>query len=363
MRNAMKGSSMQNERGNAPVRVGILGFGNAGRLIHAPLIGLTPGLSVMAVSSSRPEAVHAGLPDVAVFRDADAMLASPDLDLIVVATPPDTHARWAKAVVTAGKHVLVEKPFTLDLGEAIEVLECASSAGRMVTVFHNRRYDSCFRSVRAVIESGALGRVNHFESQYNRFSPAVQDSWAAPAAPGSGAWYDLGSHVVDQAIQLFGLPEAIGLTLASNRPGSAADDWFHAILHYPDKRAILHSSFLVSGGVPRFTVHGDKASLVKAEMDKQGRDLWAGISAAAPEYGVDLDPPILIEAGGGSVPQPTLAGDYRLFFQALRSAIHGEAPNPTAPLDMLGVMAVLESGLISAREARVIPVPRLVAQA
>ena len=339
-----------------PVRVGILGFGNAGRLIHAPLIGLTPGLSLTAVSSSRADAVRAALPTVTVYNDAEAMLAAPDLDLIVVATPPDSHARWAKAALAAGKHVLVEKPFTLDLTQAVEVIECARAAGRMVSVFHNRRYDSCFRSVRAVIESGALGRVNHFESQYNRFSPVVQDGWKAPVEPGSGVWYDLGSHVVDQAIQLFGLPEAIGLTLAGNRPGCAADDWFHAVLHYPDKRAVLHSSFLVSGGVPRFTVHGDKASLIKQARDQQGDHLWGGVSPEAPEYGVDNDAPMLITADGTRTPQPTFVGNYRSFFEELRAAIRGERPNPTLPQDMLGVMAVLQSGFISAREGRVVAI-------
>lgn len=340
----------------APVRVGILGFGNAGRLIHAPLISNTPGFVVTAVSSSRVDAVRAALPGVTAYDNSEAMLTAPDLDLIVVATPPDSHARYAKAALAAGKHVLVEKPFTLDLAEAMDVVACARAAGRMVTVFHNRRYDSCFMSVRSVMETGTLGRVNHFESQFVRFSPAVQDSWKAPAEPGSGVWYDLGSHVVDQAIQLFGLPRAIGLTLAADRPGCAADDWFHALLHYPDKRVILHSSMLVSGGAARFTVHGDKASLTKQVRDQQGNHLWAGISPTAPEYGADGDAPILFMPDGTQTPQPTIPGNYRLFFEALRDAVRGVGPNPTPPAEVLGIMAVLQSGQISAREGRVVPI-------
>lgn len=339
-----------------PVRVGILGFGNAGRLIHAPLVSSTPGMELAAASSSRVDTVRAALPTVKAYADTAEMLAAPDIDLVIVATPPATHADWAKAVLAAGKHVLVEKPFTLDMAEAVDVTAAARAAGRMVAVFHNRRYDSCYRAVRAVIESGAVGQVNHFESHYDRFSPQVPDKWKFPPEPGQGAWYDLGSHVVDQTIQLFGMPQAVGLTLASNRPGSAADDWFHAVLHYPDKRAILHSSMLVSGGVPRFTVHGDKASLIKQMIDRQGHQLWAGISPTSLEYGVDEDPLVLMTADGERFPQPVAAGDYKLFFRDLVAAIRGEAPNPTPPQAMLGVVAVLEAGLASARDGRVVKI-------
>jgi len=342
-------------RGN-PVRVGIIGFGNAGRLIHAPLIRHTSGFDLVAVASSRPRAVREALPDVAAYPDADAMLAAPDIDLIVVASPPDTHARWAEAALAAGKHVLVEKPFTVTLAEAAGVLDRAHQAGKMVTVFQNRRFDGCFRSVRAAIETGALGRLNHFESQYNRFNTVVSESWRAAAAPGSGLWYDTGVHVVDQTIQLFGLPDAISMTAAINRPGSDADDWCHAVLLYPHMRAVLHCSMLVAGGVPRFTVHGDAASLVKQAADGQGRQLWSGMSPDDPRYGRDDDAPVLLAPDGSSTPLPIANGDYRLFLADLRLAICGEGPNPTSPRDVLGVMAVLEAGVRSAREGRVVPV-------
>ena len=341
---------------SAPIRVGIIGFGNAGRLIHAPLIRLTPGFTLAAVASSRVDAVGAVIPDVAVYADAHAMLDAPDLDLIVVATPPDSHATWAKAALNAGKHVLVEKPFAVTSAEAAGIVALARTRGRMVTVFHNRRFDSCFRAVRAVIETGALGRINHYESQYNRFNHGVNDAWKAPAEPGAGLWYDTGSHIVDQTIQLFGLPDAIGMAMAHNRPGSAADDWCHAVLHYPDKRAVLHCSMLVAGGVPRFTVHGDAASLVKTMADIQGRQLWNGMSPDADDYGRDDDAPVLIGADGSRTPQPVATGDYRSFFGALGAAIRGEAPNPTSARDMLGVMTVLEAGVTSTREGRVVPI-------
>lgn len=340
----------------APIRVGIIGFGNAGRLIHAPLIGLTPGFELSAISSGRPEAVRAALPDVAVYARTEDMLDAPDIDLVVVATPPESHAKWASAALAADKHVLVEKPFTVTLTEAAGLVELAHKTGRLLSVFQNRRFDSCFQAVRAVIESGALGRINHYESQYNRFNQTVNDAWKAPVEPGSGLWYDTGPHVIDQMIQMFGLPNAITLTLAHNRPGSAADDWCHAVVQYPDKRAILHCSMLVAGGVPRFTVHGDEASVVKHTADMQGRQLWSGMSPAAAGFGVDDDAPILIAPDGSRTAQPTRNGDYRRFFQALGAAVRGEAPNPTPARDALGVMAVLEAGITSAREGRTVPV-------
>jgi predicted dehydrogenase len=340
----------------APIRVGIIGFGNAGRLIHVPLINLTPGFAVTAISSSRADEVRAAQPHVAVYARTQDMLDAPDIDLIVVATPPDSHAKWASAALAAGKHVLVEKPFAVTLVEAAGMIDLARSTGKLLSVFQNRRFDSCFQSVRAVIDAGVLGRINHYESQYNRFNLTVNDAWRAPKEPGSGLWYDTGPHVVDQMIQLFGLPDTISMALAHNRPGSAADDWCHAVLQYPDMRAVLHCSMLVSGGVPRFTVHGDEASVIKHVADIQGRQLWSGMSPAAPEYGVDVDAPILIATDGSRSPQAMMNGDYRLFFEALGAAIRGEASNPTSARDMLGVMAVLEAGVTSAREGHVVPV-------
>ena len=349
-------TTIDNGGTRAPIRVGIIGFGNAGRLIHAPLIRATSGFALAAISSSRVESVRETAPDVTAYANAHAMLAAPDIDLIVVATPPESHATWASASLRAGKHVLVEKPFAVHASEAAGILALAQSVDRMVTVFHNRRFDSCFQSVRTVIESGALGRINHYESQYNRFNQTVNDDWKAPAQPGSGLWFDTGVHIVDQTIQLFGLPEAIGMATAHNRSGSAADDWCHAVLHFSDKRAVLHCSMLVAGGVPRFAVHGDTASVLKHVADIQGRQLWSGMAPDAPGYGRDDDPPVLIGADGSRTPQPVAAGDYRGFFRALGQAIRGEGPNPTTPRDMLGVMAVLEAGVASAREGRVMPV-------
>jgi predicted dehydrogenase len=347
---------LDNESTVAPIRVGIIGFGNAGRLIHVPLISLTPGFAVTAISSSRTDVVRAALPDVAVYAEARDMLEAPDIDLIVVATPPDSHAKWASAALVAGKHVLVEKPFTVTLSEAVALIDVARSTGKLLSVFQNRRFDSCFQSVRAVIESGALGRINHYESQYNRYNQTINDAWRAPEEPGSGLWYDTGPHVIDQMIQLFGLPNSISASLAHNRPGSAADDWCHAVLQYPEMRAVLHCSMLVPGGVPRFTVHGDKATVVKQVADAQGRQLWGGMSPDAEDYGLDDDAPVLFTTDGSRTRQPTWKGNYRLFFEALEAAIRGEAPNPTSARDVLGVMAVLEAGIMSAREGRVMPI-------
>lgn len=338
----------------APIRVGIIGFGNAGRLIHAPLLASTPGFRVAAVASSRGDAVRAVLPDVTIHSAVPDLLASPDIDLVIVASPPDSHARWALAALAAGKHLLVEKPFTITEAEARAIADAASSNMRVAAVFHNRRYDSCFRSIRAGITSGVLGRINHFESQYNRFDPVVMADWQSPELRGTGAWYDLGSHLVDQAIQLFGIPEAISLTQASNRPGCVVDDWFHAVLQFPTLRAVLHASFLVAGGVPRFVVHGDQGSLVKQEADRQGHQLWAGLSPAAPDYGRDEDLPLLITPDGQRYTQSASSGDYRRFFAALGAAIRGTGPNPVPIQEAVAVMAVLEAGIRSARDRRTV---------
>lgn len=344
----------------APMRAGLIGFGYAGRTFHAPLIAATEGITLAAVASSRPEEVRAAIGDDAVVDTPDDLVTRDDIDLVVVASPNDSHAPLALAALAAGKHVVVEKPFALTLDEARGVAAAAERAGRLLSVFHNRRWDGDFLSLQAAIDRGEIGQVVHFESHFDRFRPLVRDRWRERAVPGGGIWYDLGPHLIDQALQLFGVPDVVEASLATLRPGGHADDWAHAVLHYPGKRVILHASMLVAGGVPRFTIHGTTGSLVKQHGDPQEAQLLAGMRPGAPGWGED-DDLLMLHDGQESRALPAIAGDQRGFYRGMVAAVRGEGPNPVPPAQALAVMAVLEAGQRASAERRAI-VPALTVQ-
>ncbi|HST46116.1 MAG TPA: Gfo/Idh/MocA family oxidoreductase, partial [Luteimonas sp.] len=217
----------------------------------------------------------------------------------------------------------------------------------------NRRWDSDFLGIRAAIASGVVGTVVHFESHFDRFRPQVRARWREQAGPGSGLWFDLGPHLVDQALQLFGLPDAVSARFAIQRAGGATDDWAHVCLDYGPCRVILHGSMLVAGGSARFTVHGDRGSLVKHAMDRQEAQLLSGMRPGAPGWGHDPDPIRFFDGSDGAPrAMPTPPGDQRRYYAGIRDAIAGSGMNPVTPLQAIAVMAVLEAGVRSAHTQR-----------
>lgn len=335
----------------APVRTGLIGYGFAGRTFHAPLIAAVPELALSAIASSKPDAVIADYPALRVVTSPQALIAASDIDLVVIATPNDTHAPLAEAALRAGKHVVVDKPFTLTLAEARHLAAVAKDCGRLLSVFHNRRFDSDFLGVRGVIDSGQLGRIAHFESHFDRYRPIVRDRWRERAGAGGGLWYDLGPHLADQALQLFGLPDHVTATIATQRTGGRAPDYAHVILHYGSMRAVLHASMLVGGGTHRFIVHGEKGSLVKRRLDPQETQLLAGLRPGDSGWGVDDDAMIFFD-GEGERDVQTPAGDQSRYYRAVAQAICGAAPNPVTPLQAMAVMAIIEAAEQSSASER-----------
>ena len=328
---------------SAPLRVGLLGYGFAGRTFHAPLIDAVPELRLVAIATSRPEVVGPERPDARLTADGRDLVADPSLDLIVIATPNDSHAAWARAALLAGKHVVVDKPFTLDLAEARALTRLAAAHERLLAVFQNRRWDSDYLTVKRAIAAGRVGRVVHFESHLDRYRPQVRARWREGAGDGAGIWYDLGPHLVDQALQLFGPPELVTATLAGLRDAALADDWAHVVLTYPDKRVILHASMLVAGGSPRFAVHGTAGSIVKSGADPQERQLLAGMRPGAAQWGCDTDPLEHWTGEGIASREPACPGDQREFYRAIAATLRDGAPNPTPAHAVLAVMAVIEA--------------------
>ncbi len=338
----------------SPIRVGLIGYGFSGKTFHAPLIASVAGLELRAVSSRDAGKVLADFPGMVVHADPHALIAAEDIDLVVIATPNETHAPLARAAIAAGKHVVIDKPFTLDLDEARGLVALAEDRGVLLSVFHNRRWDSDFLTVRAAIDAGIVGDVTHFESHFDRFRPDVRDRWRERSGPGSGVWYDLGPHLVDQALLLFGLPDTVQASIATQRPGAMTDDWAHVVLSYGQRRVILHASMLVAGGVDRFTVHGTAGSMTKRCADRQEAQLLSGMRPGEAGWGEDPDP-LVIHAANGQREQRAISGDQRGYYRGVTDALRGTAKTPVDPIEALAVMAVVEAAILSAKTGAAVP--------
>lgn len=342
---------------HSPRRIALIGYGYAGKTFHVPLIASVPGLQLAVIASSRPDDVHADLPDVEVVADPRQAIRRDDIDLVVIAAPNAQHAPLAAAALRADKHVVVDKPFTLTLAEARELRALAVRHGRLLSVFHNRRWDSDFLGVRQVIDSGRIGEVVHFESHIDRFRPQVRARWRESAQPGAGIWFDLGPHLIDQALQLFGLPQSVQANLAALRPGAMSDDWAHVVLNYKKQRVVLHASMLVAGGSARFAVHGTVGSVIKQRIDQQEAQLLAGMKPGEAGWGEDDDALLLYPGDAPMETIPSPRGDQRLYYIGIRDAIRGVAPSPVTDAQALAVMAVLEAGTESARSGCAVELP------
>jgi predicted dehydrogenase len=251
--------------------------------------------------------------------------------------------------------VIVDKPFTLTLAEARALRDRVERTGQLLSVFHNRRWDGDFLTLRQVLGAGELGRVVQFESRFDRFRPEIRDRWRERGGPGSGLWYDLGPHLLDQALQLFGRPEALTLDLARQRDGARSDDAFLAQLRYGETRVLLGASALAAAAGPRFRVHGTRGSYVKSGLDPQEGQLKAGFRPPAPGWGLDPAPGSLTALRGENLetrPVPPLPGDYPAYYAAIRDALRGIGANPVPPSEAIEVMTLIELGLRSAAERR-----------
>ncbi|WP_447908655.1 oxidoreductase [Brevundimonas bullata] len=332
-----------------PVRAALVGFGYAGRTFHAPLIAACPDLRLEAVVSRQAEAVTEAWPDARTLSSFEAALADPAIDLIVLATPNDLHAAQAEAALNAGKAVVVDKPFTLTAAEARRLAALAEERGLLLSVFHNRRWDADFLTLQALIAEDRLGSVVRFESSFNRWRPEVRDRWREGDGPGAGIWYDLGPHLIDQALCLFGRPLGVTCDLAVMRPGGKATDYAHAVLRYADKRVILHADMVTPAADVRFAVHGALASWLKDGLDAQEDQLKSGLTPGVAGWGVDPRPGVVVDGATGlqeaRVGPP---GDYPAYYAAIARAIRDGAPNPVPPHEAVAVMEVLEAGLLSA---------------
>jgi predicted dehydrogenase len=330
--------------------VALIGYGFAGRVFHAPLIAAVDGLRLAAIVSSCEDEIRKAYPGTAVLRDPEQAMSDGAIDVVVVATPNDSHFDLAARALAHGKHVVIDKPFALTSGQARELM--ARGTGRILSVFHNRRWDSDFLTLKRLIGEGVLGEVRHFESHFDRFRPNVTQRWRERAGPATGTWYDLGSHLIDQALQLFGPPQGLTADLAARRDGAVTTDYFRALLRYEKLRVVLAGDSLAPADNTRFVVHGTRASFVKHGLDAQETSLKAGGKPADAVYGTDPRPGHLVLPGGTAQAVAAARGDYRAYYEGLRDTLKGTAPVPVSASQALAVMELLEAGEQSSRERR-----------
>jgi predicted dehydrogenase len=339
------------------IRVGLIGYGYAGRTFHAPLIRSVQGLQLAVVGTSRREIVHTALPEVTLCA-AEDVATHPEVDLVVIAAPNESHFPLAAAALNAGKHVVVDKPFTVTLAEARSLAQIAAKQKKILSVFHNRRWESEVLATKAILESGVLGEVSHYECHMDRFRPNVRKRWREDSGPGAGLWFDLGPHLIDLSLHLFGLPNSVIASFGILREGGQTDDWAHIQLNYDRLRVILHASLLVSGGVARSILHGSSASWAKYGADVQENQLIAGMEPTDPSFGYDPSPGILFYgATGERVETPAPAGNQRMYYVGMRDAILHAQAAPVSIQDAIAVMAILETSFESGACGRVLELP------
>jgi predicted dehydrogenase len=345
------------------LQVGIIGYGIGGRGFHAPLVAATPGLHVsVLVTADRQRAAQAGAdyPDAAVVDHPDRLFERrADLDLVVVSTPNRTHVPLALQAIEAQLPVVVDKPFAPTADEAQQLIDRAAARGVLLTVFQNRRWDSDFLTVRRVLASGRLGNVFRFESRYDRWQPTVLDNWREfgdPAEAG-GLLYDLGAHIVDQALQLFGPAAEVYAELDRRRPGAVVDDdVFVAIEHAGGIHSHLWATTLAGSLNPRFRVLGDAATFTKYGLDPQEPQILAGQRPGDPGWGAEpeSDAGIIGDGTGGLETVPTEVGRYQDFYAQVRDAVHGTGDLPVDPRDSAAALTVIEAARVSATERRIV---------
>ncbi len=336
------------------VNVGLVGYGFAGKVFHAPLIGAVAGLRLTHVASSDAAKVQRDLPQTQVVANAQALLAAPEIDLVVIATPNQSHFALAQQALVAGKHVVVDKPFVIHASEGEELARLAAARGKVLSVFHNRRWDNDFLTLREVLRSGVLGTVHSYEAHFDRFRPQVRaERWRERDEPGAGVLYDLGAHLIDQALCLFGRPQTVWAQTAVQRSGGKSVDCFRLVLGYRDRTAVLRAASLVRNPGPRYQVHGTRGSFIKHGLDPQEDALREGVPPGAPGWGQEapaLFGEIAFDSGalriGGRV--ETLPGCYQAYYGELHAAIADGKTPPVPAREAIDVIRVIEAAMKSA---------------
>lgn len=342
------------------LRAGIVAYGNIARKYHAPLLHALPGFELVTVLERNHNLAEQDYPQVQTVRTMNELLEDESLDLVVITTPNQFHFAQAKAALEAGKHVVLEKPFTVSTIEAEMLEQIAEAEGKVLSVFHNRRWDGDFKTVQKIVASGMLGELVEFESRFDRFINQQRENyWREKDVPGAGVLYDLGPHLIDQALQLFGMPKRLFADIRKQRSDSLADDYFDLIFYYDQLKVRLKAGNLVRELQPRFILHGTQGSYIKYGLDVQSRIPVTAENLKSPDWGKESPDmwgklnthlgPLHME---GSI--ETLAGSYQDYYRDIYEAItRGSKPRVSAEDGKLTV-ELIEMAFMSSQKMTVL---------
>ncbi|RZJ68492.1 MAG: oxidoreductase [Flavobacterium sp.] len=340
------------------IATALLSYGMSGKIFHAPFLELHPGFELKGAWERSKKLIQEDFPTVKSYSSIDELL-SDDIDLVIVNTPTETHFEYAKAALLAGKHVLVEKAFTSTVAEAEELDELANEQNLTLAVFQNRRWDSDFKTVKDIFDKDILGDIVEAELHYDRYNPNLSPKTHKETRnAGSGVLKDLGPHIIDQALVLFGFPDALFADLRPTRENSLVDDWFDITLFYKDFRVRLKSSYFVREPLPSYILHGKKGSFLKSRGDVQEDDLKLGKKPMVTDWGKEPEfrsGVLHTEIEGVELREhvPTIPGNYYGFFDELYHAIKKHKPSPVSASDGIKTMRIIEAAIQSSLEKKI----------
>ncbi|TDE46727.1 oxidoreductase [Flavobacterium rhamnosiphilum] len=341
------------------IKTALLSYGMSGKVFHAPFLNFHPGFELIGSWERSKKLIHQDYPSVKSYATMEELLED-DVDLVVVNTPVNTHYEYAKKVLLAGKHALVEKAFTTTVAQAQELAALAKEKGLKLAVFQNRRWDSDFKTVQKIISDNVLGEIVEAEFHFDRYNPILSPKQHKETAnSGAGILKDLGPHLIDQALCLFGLPQSVFADIRITREHSLVDDYIDILLYYSNFRVRLKAGFFVREAIPSFVVHGKKGSFLKARGDVQEDDLKLGKKPNLDTWGkeakskegilhTEINNDVLIEN------IPTLQGNYYDFFDGVYNSITQDAIEPVTALDGVHVMQIIEAAIQSSAQKKVI---------
>ena len=331
------------------ISTAVISYGISARTFHIPFITTDPSFSLDMILERNGDAACKAFPDAKIVRTIEEVLSDEAIELVVICSPNITHFPYAKAAMMAGKHVVVEKPFTNTLAEAEELIYISKKTGKICSVYHNRRYVGDFLTMKKIIKEGLLGETREFFAHYDRYrpDPRTYGLWREKELPGSGIFYDLGPHLIDQALVLFGMPAYIQADIRRMKSYSKVDDYFDVKLEYDNLIVILHSSMLVREMGPRYMIHGTKGSFIKSGEDPQEELLKAGVSPTGPDWGLEGEEHyglIHTEIEGNIIREkyPTLQGSFGQYYKNLAKSIRNGAPVQESAVDGHNVIKIIE---------------------
>lgn len=343
---------------NKKLRVGVVGFGKSAKVFHLPFITTMEEFQLTAVLERKSDESKKQYPDIKIARTVEELIAMDDIDLIVITTPNDTHFPYASKALKAGKHVVLEKPFTNTVEEAKQLIQIANDSGKILSVYQNRRYVSDYLTMKELLEQNLLGDVHEFNATYDRYrTEPVANSWREADLPGSGILYDLGPHIIDQALQLFGNPATITADIRMQRPFSQVDDYFNIWLDYGFLKVILHAGMLVREQGPRYMIQGTKGSFIKYGEDPQEAKLKEGALPTGSDWGKEPEEfaGILHTEVNGEVIRktvPSKQGHYGLYYKSVYDSIVNNAPVTEKPEHGHNTIRIINLAFESSRQKR-----------